>query len=292
MANFVALQNSWENRYLGPVDVISAMISLSILDQITGSAQPSLDVMVYSSKTRLLLASFKITDGQSNVVHSEFFFESIPDPTNITCIAKSHRNTEAGQVTVVLGATFVPAEVSPVSIFRGISVEKVLQLLDPVTHLPVGKNLEFVEREQQVRITIQLVLTDYLTRVTVKDPLAGGLEVLGTMEPQYMPWYFSRWPSYFSREYRPDEVVFSASSVPPGVYTLTYDAVVTIEGRFIVPPTHALVPTNPEINGLSGSFTLCTTTKSMNMKLVPDSATCLPFHNRTLDQDWLKSIPT
>jgi uncharacterized protein YfaS (alpha-2-macroglobulin family) len=60
------------------------------------------------------------------------------------------------------------------------------------------------------------------------------------------------------RELRDDRVVYVATTLWPGTYTMTYVARATTPGVFVRPPVHAEEMYNPAVNGRSdgGVFTV------------------------------------
>jgi len=149
-----------------------------------------------------------------------------------------------------------------------------------------------------VKVTIEVTLPDYSSRVDIVDPLPGCLEALDDSffnVPQNSgSWNFRWWWYYyyaFSKEFKADKVVFHGSWLFAGSHTVSYVAVVSSEGKFLLPPAKAFDPTQPEVMGLStgGVFTTAVLTSG-----APADAkqTCLPWRDRGLvyDElpDWLK----
>jgi uncharacterized protein YfaS (alpha-2-macroglobulin family) len=118
----------------------------------------------------------------------------------------------------------------------------------------------------------------------VDDPLPSGLEAVdlslktaglppvpapqaadeatGT-EAEATGWYYGRWEygwwtPWDHRELRDDRVVYVATTLWPGTYTMSYVARATTPGRFVRPPVHAEEMYNPGVNGRSdgGVFTV------------------------------------
>eukprot|EP01126_Amoeba_proteus_P048022 TRINITY_DN5529_c0_g3_i1.p1 TRINITY_DN5529_c0_g3~~TRINITY_DN5529_c0_g3_i1.p1 ORF type:complete len:709 (+),score=140.99 TRINITY_DN5529_c0_g3_i1:125-2251(+) len=292
LASFIAAEQSWMGVNFGPEESVQFMIALSELDKMSGSAKPSLTVSVLSGDQRLMLVQFDPKKSLQMIAHSSFYYESLRNSTNIICKAKPLSKTSGpaiGEVLIVLGATFVPAEVSPTSIDRGISVEKIVQLVNPQTGMAGGPNIQVARRGDRVQVSIQLQLKDDLNQVEVVEPLSSCYEVI---ENTYCGAYF--WGNPFRTENRPDKMIFRSGFTPLGVYNLCYQAVITVEGNCLVPPVQAAVPTHPEINGISGSNYLLTTTKKMNMKAIPTRSTCLAYKDRELDYPhlpkWIRSM--
>lgn len=79
---------------------------------------------------------------------------------------------------MVFGASFTPSEIPKEEIYRGISVRKVIQLLDPATGEAVGSSITSAKLGQQVKVTLEISIPDYVSRVQIVDPLPGCLEAL------------------------------------------------------------------------------------------------------------------
>ncbi len=112
----------------------------------------------------------------------------------------------------------------------------------------------------------------------VDDALPGGLEAvdpslrtagLPPAAPQQYPdeerreedqttggwyygfWEYGWWSPWDHRELRDDRVVYVATTLWPGTYTMTYVARATTPGVFVRPPVHAEEMYNPAVNGRS-----------------------------------------
>lgn len=213
LANFLAQDKEvqqYSMRWAGPEESSHALLGLAAYDSWKGSfwisvrsntelgnANPSLTLNVTSSTSSLLSSSFKsISDPPA---YSTFFFENIRDPDNIqfkaigTCvhILLQISRIWSGEASVVFGATFVPLEVSKDPINRGISVNKVVQILDEATGESVGGAIASAKIGQQgelwsrifsnndlVKVTLEISLPDYASRIDIIDPLPGCLEAL------------------------------------------------------------------------------------------------------------------
>jgi hypothetical protein len=68
------------------------------------------------------------------------------------------------------------------------------------------------------------------------------------------------WSPFDHSEMRDDRVVYSASILWPGSYTVSYVARATTAGTYIVPPAHAEEMYNPGVNGRNGG-TIFTVTR-------------------------------
>jgi uncharacterized protein YfaS (alpha-2-macroglobulin family) len=74
----------------------------------------------------------------------------------------------------------------------------------------------------------------------------------------YGYWEFGWWSPWDHRELRDDRVVYVATTLWPGTYTMSYVARATTPGVFVRPPAYAEEMYNPAVNGRSdgGVFTV------------------------------------
>ncbi len=134
-----------------------------------------------------------------------------------------------------------------------------------------------------VRVRVRITVPSERYFVVLDDALPAGLEAvdlsLRTVAPAAGPggpireepeegdplssWRYGRWDSgwwspFEHREIRDDRVVYFATVLWPGTYTVTYVARATTPGVFIRPPAHAEEMYNPAVNGRSdgGVFTV------------------------------------
>lgn len=174
--------------------------------------------------------------------------------------------TGVGEVSVALGMRFVPAAVSAQPVYRGIQVEKVVQLQDPVLGGPTGPPLTSVPLGKVVTVTLQITTPDDLHGVLFEDWLPAGLEALdpnlangGSDDvglggcPQFMRFWQC---SSFSRETMKDRVRFYSSYLWAGSHTVRFQAIAVTRGEFVLPPGRAKVTTEPEVMGLSAGGSL------------------------------------
>jgi uncharacterized protein YfaS (alpha-2-macroglobulin family) len=184
----------------------------------------------------------------------------------------------------------VPASrpVSPAD--AGIKVERWYERYDrpvPITRAVEG---------DLVRVKLRVTVPELRNFIVVDDALPAGLEavdlslrtaglppVASTAQPQrqeggdenadqeqqqvtgsegpgwyYGYWEFGWWSPWDHRELRDDRVVYVATTLWPGTYTMTYVARATTPGVFVRPPVHAEEMYNPAVNGRSdgGVFTV------------------------------------
>ncbi len=140
-----------------------------------------------------------------------------------------------------------------------------------------------VTEGELVRVRLRISVSSERHFVVVDDALPAGLEAvdlsLRTVAPAAGPagfiseepteddplsqWRFGRWDSgwwspFDHREIRDERVVYFATVLWPGTYTLAYVARATTPGVFVRPPAHAEEMYNPAVNGRSdgGVFTV------------------------------------
>jgi len=171
----------------------------------------------------------------------------------------------------------------PVTPFdAGIKVERWYERYDaptPITSIAEG---------QLIRVKLRVTVPTLRNFIVVDDALPAGLEavdlslrtaglppvvqtqnenpdqeqqqVVGGESPgwYYGYWEFGWWSPWDHRELRDDRVVYVATTLWPGTYTMTYVARATTPGVFVRPPVHAEEMYNPAVNGRSdgGVFTV------------------------------------
>ena len=171
----------------------------------------------------------------------------------------------------------------PVTPFdAGIKVERWYERFDaptPITRVAEG---------QLVRVKLRVTVPVTRSFIVVDDALPAGLEaidlslrtaglppVAAGRDPSpdeeqqevagaeaagwyYGYWEYGWWSPWDHRELRDDRVVYVATTLWPGTYTMTYVARATTPGVFVRPPVHAEEMYNPAVNGRSdgGVFTV------------------------------------
>jgi hypothetical protein len=160
----------------------------------------------------------------------------------------------------------------------GIKVERWYERYDAPTPITA------VTEGELVRVKLRVTVTALRNFLVVDDPLPSGLEAVdlslktaglppvpspaaadeatGT-EAEATGWYYGSWEygwwtPWDHRELRDDRVVYVATTLWPGTYTMSYVARATTPGRFVRPPVHAEEMYNPGVNGRSdgGVFTV------------------------------------
>lgn len=120
----------------------------------------------------------------------------------------------------------------------------------------------------EVRVQLQVVVSDRASFVAVDDPLPAGLEAVNTafltsqtsrvQDAQGTDVARSGWWGWWSpfnhTELKDDRVALFADQLSAGVYTHTYVARATTKGTFQVPPARAFEMYEPENFGRTGSL--------------------------------------
>jgi hypothetical protein len=167
-----------------------------------------------------------------------------------------------GEVSVAVSLSFVPAEPSDHSIFRGIDVQKVLQQHSQLLGGAHGKPISHAQLGHVMQVTLQITTADDLRGVLVEDWLPAGLEALDPnldssrssrdLNTQCPMWSWWRC-TVFKQETKKDRVTFYSPMVTAGTHVLRYQAIAATRGEFLLPPTRAWVVLEPEVMGYSGS---------------------------------------
>jgi len=260
------------------------MLGLASYDVWKKNTQPDLVVDVQSGSQLLLSSHF--TDPSQSPVETSIYFEDVQNPNQISFSACC-----TGEASVVFGASFVPNTTNPEPINRGIQVQRIIQLLDPLTNTPTGGPITEASLGQQVVTTIEITLVDYSPMVVVVDPFPGALEPLDDSiynvpsTPIILNyWYYYLYNAFTQREFLSDKVVFYGQNLLSGTYTIQYYSLVNTEGSFILSPTLAYDAFQPEVMGLSGSANFSSmgfVPPSVSNSLTSSNA-CLPWMSRNL----------
>jgi uncharacterized protein YfaS (alpha-2-macroglobulin family) len=161
---------------------------------------------------------------------------------------------------------------------RGIVVERWFESVDQ------KRPISSAQEGQLVRVRLRITTKEERHFVVLDDPLPAGLEAvdlsLRTMgglsafvdaSPQEFQetqweagWYYGSWDAGFwspfdHKELRDDRVVYSASVLWPGTYTVSYLARATTPGTFVLPPARSEEMYNPGVNGRTGGGTFTVT---------------------------------
>ena len=234
------------------------MQALVEFDVSRGSAQPDLDFEAVSGNVTLLEASF--TNASAPVASSRVPWEALPEmpePIEVSAVGD-------GEASVAITLNFVPSELLRFPTYRGIFVERSIQLED--AEEGDGPGLSVVPRGTVVSIKVQFLTPDALGQTVVRVLMPAGLEPVdpniagGNFCP--IP-FFSLFRSFFfncpQQETRPQVVTFTFDSVRPGTTSVSLRAVAATVGNFTLPPTRVFASDQPEVMGLSsaGTFRVC-----------------------------------
>jgi len=285
IANFLAGENYDQTQpqpyysWIGPRETLTTLLALAAYDDWKGNTDPSLTLTVTSGDDELLSGSFN-SSGEAPI-RANVLYEDISDTLNINFTVIG-----SGEASIVLGTSFVPADMPLEGISRGVTVNKIIQLVDPASGEPLGPAITKAKVGNQVKVSIEISISDYASRLQIVDLLPGCLEALDdsifSVPPQEAGWD-AKWSWYyyhaFSKEFLPSKVIFHGSWLWAGTHTVSYYALVASEGEFVLPPATAFYPTEPEVMGLSagGSFQ----TKVLDPTPVEVSENCLEWKNQS-----------
>jgi len=168
-----------------------------------------------------------------------------------------------GEASLVLGVRFLPLVPNTRPIYRGISVEKVIQPIN-VTSGKTGTATTNGTIGNFVKVTIQIIVPDDSSAIDIVDPLSGCIEALddsfsnrnGRLPPVPQDSVgFVIFDPFAFREYFFDKVVFHGQGVRAGTHTVSYVGLITSPGSFFIPSALAFDVQQPELLGLSASST-------------------------------------
>jgi len=194
-----------------------------------------------------------------------------------------------GEASVVFGATFVPTEIPTVAIDRGITVSRIIQLVDPITNKATGGNIIEAEIGQLVLTTIEIILRDYSNAIKIVDAFPGSLNPLDDSiydtpedtddSSTFTYWWF--WRSFSQKEFLLDKVVFTGQNLYAGTYTVKYYSLVSTPGKFVLPPTLAYDVFQPELMGSAPGGTFSTPGYEVS-PIIENGGVCLPWVDRRI----------
>ena len=171
----------------------------------------------------------------------------------------------SGEVSVAVALNFIPAEILPFPSYRGIFVQRSIQLADDAEN---GDSLLAVPHGSIVFVKVQFMTPDSLQGTIVRVLMPAGLEPLDPnifdgLSQCPVPFFGSLsfyypFPCPFQQT-RPEVVSFEFDSVRAGTHSAVFRAVAVTRGHFTLPPTRVFVRDQPEVMGLSsaGSFEVC-----------------------------------
>jgi len=248
-------------------------LAFAVYDQAKHNMNANATLKVSSGSKSILEASFQ--GANSHPVTARINPDTLPQQQNSTAggavvVPQGLQFVAQGQGEVSVAALidFVPAQISPDPIYRGIYVERTIQKAQGGQG--TGPSLQLVTAGEFVVGTVQITTPDDLTGVLIQDLLPGGLEAVdpslngGAPTPVVMPFMansrsslsrfiFPPWRDPFGPAVvYPDRVTWQATSLRHGTYSVSYTAVAVTTGTFLHPPTKVIAVAQPEVMGLSG----------------------------------------
>jgi len=269
---------NWAILWLSGEQLSYYMLALTKYDQWKQNTAPDLTVTVTNADNVLIQSTFNTVNQAP--VETSMFFEKIS--------TKGLINFEAccvGEASVVFGATFVPSEIPSDPIDRGITVSRIIQIVDPLTNLPIGGAIFEAPIGQLVLTTIEIIIRDFGNSLKIVDAFPGALyplddsiyDVNTTPTWPYL-WWFYYYGAFSQKEFLQDKVVFTGFNVYPGTYTVKYYSLVSTSGKFVLPPTLAYDVFQPELMGTSAGGTF--STPGYSTSPIVDMGACLPWVDR------------
>jgi alpha-2-macroglobulin len=162
----------------------------------------------------------------------------------------------------------VPNDLQTIAVDRGIRVERWYE------NVANGRPTVTAREGELVRVRLRVSIDSEKRFLVLDDPLPAGLEAVdlslrtlagvaafAASNPDQLNeaqweggWYYGSWDSGFwspfdHKELRDDRVVYSATLLWPGTYSVSYLARATTPGTFIAPPVHAEEMYDPGVNG-------------------------------------------
>jgi len=251
--------------YVSARSAAVASVALAAYDLAQGSTRPDVEMTAHSGSFRII--EYEAKGGTPPPMMVSVPWESLSQPPEPLRFEAKGR----GQVSITASLNFVPASVpTKGAIYHGIFVEKVVRKMDPTTGKATGPALHVVQLGESVVVTIQVTTPDDISRVTLEDPVAGGLEPvdpkvagdeagnnLGSDGSCKFGWSWWCVPSFPNRETYADRVTWTSwQTLRAGTHTLSYQATAATRGIFVLPPAHAYVENQPELMGLSQAGTI------------------------------------
>lgn len=272
LANYVSQEHDtsiiWYT-WLSSQQIAYSLLSVSAYDQWKNNTNPNLNITVSSNNHVLLSGNFTSTTPptlQTTV------------PFNLLNNSVSFAISGRGEASIVLGLSFIPLVPNKNPVNLGISIQKIIQVIDPST-LNVGPATTTALVGEFLQVTLQITIYDDSDAIDIVDPLPGAFEALDasiytvpsseSTSPIGGPISISSLISvpiilnpFALIEYQQNQVIFHGQEVPAGSYEVSYTAIVTTPGIFWVPSSLASDVKQPEILGLSSSFVFNTTSSS------------------------------
>eukprot|EP00210_Caulerpa_lentillifera_P001100 g1061.t1 len=246
--------------FFGTYEQAITMQALVEFDVSRGSAQPNLTFEAMTGDLTILEAMFSNTTAP--VASASVLWDDLPPspaPIEVSAVGE-------GEAFVAITLNFIPAEILPFPSYRGIYVERSIQLEDAEDG--DGRSLRVVPRGSVVTVKIQFLTPDALDETVIRALMPAGLE---PVDPNISPDssrfcpipFFSFFRYFYGRcpfqETRPTVVTITYNSVRPGTSSVTFRAVAATVGNYTLPPTRVFVTDQPEVMGLSsgGRLEVC-----------------------------------
>jgi len=279
LANYVSQEHDesliWYT-WLSSQQIAYSLLSVSAYDQSKNNTNPNLNITVYSDNHVLLSGHF--TSKTPPTLQKTVPFDQLNGSVSFAINGR-------GEASIVLGLSFIPLVPNQNPVNLGISVEKIIQIIDANT-LNVGPAITSALIGEFLQVTIQITVYDDSDAIDIVDPLPGAFEALDTSiytvpsqstgpvgtgpigtGPIVMGTTGTFSPIIIRNpfalvEFQQNQVIFHGQDVPAGSYEVSYTAIVTTLGLFWVPSTLASDVKQPEVLGLSSSFKFNTTSST------------------------------
>jgi hypothetical protein len=180
-----------------------------------------------------------------------------------------------GKLYYRMGLRYAPKDLKLKATDQGFTVYREYEALpgpdgkvDPEAVKQTADGDWIVKATTNVKVTINLVVSDRANYVVVDDPLPGGFEgqnpkfvtavapmssASGSHGGGYDGWWWGRWYTFSHTDLRDDRMLLFADQLPAGVYTYSYTARATTIGDFLLPPVKAEEMYEPERFGHGSS---------------------------------------
>jgi hypothetical protein len=156
-----------------------------------------------------------------------------------------------GEISVSVGLLFEPKMLNLFPIYRGLFVEKVIRLVDPLTTESFGSPILESSPGTLVSVVIQFTSPDDIfDDIKIVDPLAGCFEAIDPNIKEETT-IKNPWLPFTPAEFKKEKVIFILRGMTAGTFTVEYKAYIVSSGIFIIPPTKVEVTSQPELMGLS-----------------------------------------
>lgn len=182
----------------------------------------------------------------------------------------------SGKLYYRMGLRYAPKDLNLAAVDHGFTVYREYAALpgadgkvDPEAVKQTADGDWIVKAGTNVRVTINLVVSDRANYVVVDDPLpagfdgqnpkfitsvgAGSSSGLDGVRGGFDPWWGGWWYAFNHIDLRDDRMLLFADALPAGVYTHSYAARATTIGEFLLPPIKAEQMYEPERFGHGSS---------------------------------------